>query len=817
MQLLRLSGGGVASTPDSANLSITDNLDLRIRVTMDNWSPIGAGSEQTFIAKRAGGDEWQFRTHFSSGQLNFVWWDTGGVATSEIPFADHGFENGSTHWIRVRRSGTSVNFWTSDDDTNDHTAVSWTPLGATQATPAGSIRSTVATHVTIGSRSTGAVDPLYGFVHAAAVVDNVTTRADPVFASSAEWTVGEDAGDTASDGVNTWTLGGTAEIVGDNLPKLPGVIITVDAGFGSNPFDDSLIWTDITEDVRTIHTERGKQYELDRIDQGIATLELENFDGKYNAHNTTSPYFPNVKPMVPIRIRAVYNGSVYPVWSGFVERWPVSTTPDNSLVSVQCADLFKPLAMADVAQENRTTAVEALNPVAWWRFADETDTVGGHDLSFAGTPTEGVDGYWAGDLATTFDGTDDAATVTSQNDVIREGLDKSYEFWVKPTSSSATFENILDITSTTLGNRAALLYDGSGQRFLFHNGIVPVTAAPNEWHHVAMTFTASGTVWQFYVNGVFVGSTSFPGFSPVTTSTTVYVGRDSGGAASSFFQGDISEIVVYPTVLTVPQIQGLYNTQNEGFATQLTGERIEFILAESEFLGAPVTTFDLDPGQTVMSGVNSPTDVTALEAIQQAVDTERGWFYIAADGTPTFRNRHYRTLDQITPLATVDESDYDFVQAGVDEELLANDVIVGTPDVTFQARDDTSVDEFGRRTITFTIYPEDQNEGYDFAFYLLGQHANPETRISSLDFRIVEVSPIDTLLGAELGNRYNIEVPLAGDDLDLDVYLEKVSHDISLEKQWTTSWQLSPASSDQFWLLGVAGFSELGVTTRLGY
>jgi hypothetical protein len=157
---------------------------------------------------------------------------------------------------------------------------------------------------------------------------------------------------------------------------------------------------------------------------------------------------------------------------------------------------------------------------------------------------------------------------------------------------------------------------------------------------------------------------------------------------------------------------------------------------------------------------------------------------------------------------------------GFDDEQIYNDVRVTTSSgaVPFTAQDDDSIDSYGRRTLTKSIYPLDENEGYDFAHYLKQLYAAAATRIESIDFRIgADVNLIGTLLGAELGNRYNVEVALAGDDLDQDVFLEQITHSISAMKVWDVTFQLSPASSQTFWTLGVAGSSELGETTVLAY
>ena len=194
----------------------------------------------------------------------------------------------------------------------------------------------------------------------------------------------------------------------------------------------------------------------------------------------------------------------------------------------------------------------------------------------------------------------------------------------------------------------------------------------------------------------------------------------------------------------------------------------------------------------------------------------------AGDGALTFQDRHHRIIEQAAVVSTFDETEYETLDIGLDDALLANEVRVAPSDdaAPFIVTDQTSIDTFGRSTMEVTIYPEDPNEALDHAHYLLMQYANPELRISRFLFFLNETSPFAEILGAELSNRYAITAPLAGDDLSIEMFLERIQHSISLEKDWTVDWQLSPATGEaggQFWLLGVAGFSELGETTVLGY
>lgn len=804
-QVLQMSGDAVAFTADSANLSITDNLRLRIRLSLDEWQ---SARDETFIAKRQGGDEWIFRKDSATGRLQFVWWDTGGVATSETADADVPFTSGM-QWLEVFRSGTSVTFRTSSNDTDDHTAVTWTTLGTVQTTPSGSIRSTVATHVTVGAAGLGRNSPLYGFVRVAVVLDNTTVRADPNFALSTEWTVGEDSGDTASDGVNTWQLGGNAEIVGDNIPFLD-VHVSVECAFGFNLFDGSVIWTDITEDVRTLSFDRGRFYELDQVDTGTASFELENFDGKYNSHNTASPYYPNIKPNVPVRFRVLSAGTIYPLWQGFVDRWPVSF-PGNSdsLVSVTCSDLFKLLAKARARNQGRIATVAGLNPVAWWRFADDSDETGnGHDLTFAGGDLVegGAAGAWTGDVATTFDGTNDTATVSDDNAVTREGLPMTWEVWVRPTGSGS--DAVFSI------GQFDLVYNGTE---FFLESLIG-TASVNNWHHVILTHDGFGT-FLMYIDGVFIGERTNSLLAPLNTDT-VEIGSSSGVA---FYAGDISEIAVYAEVLSEARIAALFEASFEAFDTQRTDERIEYVLTDPNlWLGGVVPALDLDIGATVMTGL-SPVDGSALDAIFDAVATERGLGFMTGAGAFRFQNRYYRLDNQNTAITTFNQTHYETPVIGHDDDLLFNsiEVTAGDADTPVVVEDQASIDENGRSSFPIQIYPLEPNEATDAGANILARYSETFLRLQALSFALGEdktTATLGFLFGAELSNRYNVEIPLAGDDLDVDVYLEQIHHNIDLAHNWTIDWQLSAATAEPaFWRLGVSGASELGVTTVLAY
>jgi hypothetical protein len=136
---------------------------------------------------------------------------------------------------------------------------------------------------------------------------------------------------------------------------------------------------DITAYVRKISIQRGAQRELQRVEAGTATLLLDNRDGRFTAYNEGSPYFPNIVPMKRIRIQGVWSAVTYPIFTGFVETWPVSFPADVDLiVAVDLVDGFKYLSLQTVSgnfgQQTSGERVAAVLLAAGWIGDTDIDT-----------------------------------------------------------------------------------------------------------------------------------------------------------------------------------------------------------------------------------------------------------------------------------------------------------------------------------------------------------------------------------------------------------------------------------------------------------
>jgi len=126
------------------------------------------------------------------------------------------------------------------------------------------------------------------------------------------------------------------------------VNITVEIGFDSDPFDETQTFTDVSQYVRQLTTNRGRVNELGQFGAGSAQIMLSNADNRFNPSQTTYYYDSanartKIQPLKRVRISAVYSSVTYVIFEGFLDTIPVVFTAQgqDSIVTFRATDAFK--------------------------------------------------------------------------------------------------------------------------------------------------------------------------------------------------------------------------------------------------------------------------------------------------------------------------------------------------------------------------------------------------------------------------------------------------------------------------------------------
>lgn len=124
---------------------------------------------------------------------------------------------------------------------------------------------------------------------------------------------------------------------------------TWEIAFGSLPAAVPVWNTDISDLVGANNVARGRNSDLDQVEAGSGQLELLDHLADFNPRNQDSPYYPNVRPMVPIRQFATLDGVDYPICWHYVTAWPRRRVGGYQSRTLSTVDAFLPFARTSLA------------------------------------------------------------------------------------------------------------------------------------------------------------------------------------------------------------------------------------------------------------------------------------------------------------------------------------------------------------------------------------------------------------------------------------------------------------------------------------
>lgn len=224
-----------------------------------------------------------------------------------------------------------------------------------------------------------------------------------------------------------------------------------------------------------------------------------------------------------------------------------------------------------------TNKIKALNPIAYWPFAESSGTVAtdesgnGRNGAYkaAGEPLLNQTGIGDGRTAALFDGVDDYANMftaslqaafNNQEGTIAQWLKVSAAgVWTDATTRrtlqfQADANNLIRLGRGTVNNQFVGAYTAGGVT----KTVVVTTVGPTGWVHWAMSWSKSGDAVKVYMNGVQQGTTqtALGVWAGTLAATTTTIGAASTAGANPW-SGLAAHTALWNIALTDPQIATL--------------------------------------------------------------------------------------------------------------------------------------------------------------------------------------------------------------------------------------------------------------------
>lgn len=620
----------------------------------------------------------------------------------------------------------------------------------------------------------------------------------------------------------------------------------------SDPMTASPTWTEVTADVRSLRTRRGRTDETQRFQPGTATLVLDNADRKYDPQYGSSTYTGNLYPMRQLKVEAIWNSTTYPVFRGFIEGWPQEYHESNkdATVTITANDAFEFLSNCDLPDASGLFA--KLGTVSFWYPLDDDNT--GELYNTAVDLTYGQHGaYYYDDITQTVD--------FRQPALIGSGGSVHLAGGAHVKLSSSTYSVLLSPKVYTLGVSftrngtpvgAEPLIDASGdwgsastRVTITTTGVIgfdvaagvasaSITGTINvcDGKPHGVTVTRNGTALALYVDGVADGTATM-GANSLGAGSYIQLGNyittyDSGTLAYAsgvtHFTGNLQNFVAYASALSSTNAAILSGWLG-AWGEEGSGARIGHVL---DLAGWPSGLRSIDTGDVIIG--RQALSGSALAELQLVETSEDGRLFIDRSGNVAF---HSRTKD-VTSAAptytfgTTDSATSVQVLAGStsfrwDRNLIATQMTVNGIGCQQTVTSSTS-SVYGYRSRQVSTILTNANDCRGLAEGLLYVRALHDAQLRCDGFEMRPVRAPSTawpiVLGLELGDKVIVSRTPQGitPALTSNISVSTIEHMLEDNGDWRVKVNGTPydwtASFSTAWVLGTGA---LGTTTELYY
>jgi hypothetical protein len=540
------------------------------------------------------------------------------------------------------------------------------------------------------------------------------------------------------------------------------------------------------------------------------------------------------------------------IFSGFIEKWPVSTAGLTASVSVTATDGFSILGTTELQRPMRQHILSSV-PWGYWPLTDAAGPTVQNlaDSSKPGrlwaskyggaTAAFGAPSIVANDDGTAYSLTNVSATAGTVVDVLSGGqrafstLDREFSvsFWTLPTrpssgttatlfsASTSSGGLVISVTLDSSGNVVASFGQADGGGAGAAGGPVLSTSKPT----LISVVVLEGVV-TLYFNGVSVTQGVSNSLTPDLAQPRymVLAGDQTSGRYQNYASGRFGHLAVWDRALGDDEVAAIADlgTAPMGAAYgEAEDDRLYRLATFANFRGEVVA----DSGVSTLHPPAWDTSALALGEIQSTAAAASGYVFMDGDGRLTYHARSRRQSAAIRytlsdTLGLPYESDLDFI---MDEDSIVNEVTFTRPDgVQGVVRDDASIAAYGRRSKSITVNVDTDAQASDAANAVLNPYSDPIVRCDSITFRATATPALFPLvLGVEMGDKIRLaDLPVSAPSGTADFYVESVQTDVVVNgptPEWTTNLALSPASASDVWVLEDDLLGILDVSTSLAW
>jgi len=611
-------------------------------------------------------------------------------------------------------------------------------------------------------------------------------------------------------------------------------VVTVEIGFNDSPYYPSPAWTDITSYVREINIRRGRSDEFQDFDAGTASVTLDNRTRIFDPTNTAGTYYGKLLPRKQIKITATNNGTVYPVYRGYVTGWPMSITDAgfDATVTLDCYDAFGLLANEELPDDLADYYIRSLSPRHYWPLTDPIDpqnysTQRLQDFgnspqplsAAAGLRTSNAPGLASGlaNCANSISQANYAAgwSFTSTNRTAPDGIVAT--FWKLPGADSIqwcsfdagfTVNVFYDLASNTFTMDT---YDGTNKRN--YTGLATYLDMTQP-HFVAIYARKPRGISSLDVGVSIDQQPVSMVYQSTTANATASVEKVEIGVGRtqqfSVFADPPSGYIFQIGDTEANIIQQL----SLGYVTESSGSRFDRLIGYTSF-PTSLTSKSANLVATVTEiSDGGPTVVSELQILS---DSEGGSVYVSKSGVITLTARgDYATGRSATPQATFGAGGIGIgtnIDYHLTAENLRNQLTMGfSGNGSIDVEDTTSINAVGTCGGSWPTQLSTQSDAVTLGTLLVGFSSSPKLVISPYEVNVeASTASWDTVLSLELLDRIVLNIPQkTGANTTAVQLLQSIEHKIT-PSQWSTTVNGSVRYTNLF----IIGTSLIGGTDLL--